>query len=110
MDVLFPTEKQQQYFSDSRALQKDWGANGSKKVTLRLQQLAAAPNLEAARPLPGRCHELSGDRAGQLAMDLHKGFRLVFEPTAGPSPAKDDGGLDWSAVDSITILEITDYH
>jgi proteic killer suppression protein len=41
---------------------------------------------------------------------LHKGFRLVFRPTAEPPPTKEDGGLDWTAVDSVTVVEITDYH
>lgn len=110
MDVLFLTEKQQKYFSDPKTLRKDLGDDGSKKVTLRLQQFAAAPCLEDMRSLPGRCHELTGDRDGSLAVDLHKGFRLVFKPTAEPPPKKDDGGLDWTAVDSITVIEIVDYH
>lgn len=110
MDVLFPNEKQQRYFSDSKVLQKAWGPVGSKRIMSRLQQLAAAPNLDAMRELPGRCHELTGDLDGQLAMDLHKGFRLVFRPTAEPPPTKDDGGLDWNAVESITVIDIIDYH
>lgn len=37
-----------------------------------------------------------GDHAevGSLAVDLHKGFRLIFRPSATPPPVKDDGGLD----------------
>ena len=110
VDVLFPNEKKQKYFSDSKALQKDWGVDGSKKVMLRLQQLGAARCLEDMRDLPGRCHELTGDLAGTLAVDLHKGFRLIFHPTADLAPTKEDGGLDWTAVDSITVTEIVDYH
>jgi proteic killer suppression protein len=110
VDVLFLTEKHQEHFSDSKSLRKDWGDDGAKKITLRLQQLAAATCLEDMRSLPGRCHELTGDRAGSLAVDLHKGFRLVFTPAAEPPPSRDDGGLDWTAVDSITVIEIVDYH
>ncbi len=96
--------------STQRVLQADWGQEGAKKITLRLQQLAAAPTLAEMRNLPGRCHELRGDLAGYLAVDVHKGFRLVFRPTADPPPQKPDGGLDWTAVDSITMTEIVDYH
>jgi proteic killer suppression protein len=110
VDVQFPSAKKQRYFSDSKSLQKHWGSEGSKKIVLRLQQLAAATCLEDMRALPGRCHELTGDRARSLAIDLHKGFRLVFRPTAEPPPTKEDGGLDWTAVDSVTVVEITDYH
>lgn len=87
-----------------------WGAVGAKKVTLRLQQMQAAGTLEDMRDLPGRCHELGEDRAGTLAVDVHHPFRLVFRPTDDSPPKKPDGGLDWSQVDRLTILEITDYH
>ena len=60
--------------------------------------------------IPGGCHELREDRAGQLAVDVTKNLRLIFRPTEDPPPAKDDGGLDWKAVTAITILEVADYH
>jgi proteic killer suppression protein len=43
-------------------------------------------------------------------MDLHGGFRLIFEPADEPVPRKDDGGLDWTKVTVVRILEIKDYH
>ncbi len=110
MEVVFQNEKDKRAFSDHRSLQRRWGAEGAKKVARRLQQLAAAPSLADMRALPGRCHELGADRKGQLAVDVYHPYRLVFRPTANPPPAKPDGGLDWSAVDSVTIVEIVDYH
>ena len=76
----------------------------------RLADLEASATLAEMAELPGHCHELAGDRAGQLALDLAGGKRLVFEPAANPSPLKKDGGLDWSKVEAVRILEITDYH
>lgn len=71
----------------------------------------AASTLEDMRLIPAaRCHELSGKRAGQLAVDLDHPRRLVFRPNHDPVPTKPDGGLDWSAVTSIVIVEIVDYH
>lgn len=110
MEVLFPTAKLQRQFSDHRDLQRRWGHEGAKKIALRLQQLAAAVSLADLRELPGRCHELTGDRDGNLAVDLQHPFRLIFRPTADPPPTREDGGLDWSAVDSVTVTEIVDYH
>ena len=34
----------------------------------------------------------------------------MFRPTADPLPTKADGGLDWAAVDTVTVTEIVDYH
>lgn len=110
MDVLFPSQKLQRQLSMQRDLQRQWGKEGAKRITARLQQLAAAVTLEDMRQLPGRCHELTGPRAGELAIDLHQGYRLVFRPTENPPPSREDGGLDWRRVDSVTVIEIVDYH
>jgi proteic killer suppression protein len=110
MEVLFASERLKRDLSTQRVLQRDWGQEGAKKIALRLQQLAAAPTLAEMRNLPGRCHELTADRAGSLAVDVHHPFRLIFRPTADPTPVKPDGGLDWAKVESVTITEIVDYH
>lgn len=110
MEVLFANAKVRAALSEQRELVRRWGVEGAKKITLRLQQLAAAPTLEHMRALPGRCHELTADRAGYFAVDVHHPFRLVFRPTAEPRPTKPDGGLDWTAVESVTVTEIVDYH
>jgi proteic killer suppression protein len=57
-----------------------------------------------------RCHELTGDRAGQLSIDLDHPYRLIFSPNHDPIPERDAGGLDWSRVNAIRILEIADTH
>jgi proteic killer suppression protein len=62
------------------------------------------------RDLPGRCHELKHDRAGQLALDLCHPFRLIFEPANEPMPQKNGGGLDWSGVTVICVLGVVNYH
>lgn len=76
----------------------------------RLDDLRAAANLEVMRTLPGRCHELTGDRAGQLSLDLDHPSRLIFIPANDPIPRKEDGGLDWSKVTEVKILAIEDTH
>ena len=81
-----------------------------KVLTSRLIQIAEADNLEELRHRPGHWHELTGDRWGQLAASLDGLNRLIFEPNDDPRPTKDDGGLDWSAVTEIVIVEIADYH
>ena len=60
------------------------------------------------RHLPGRCHELKGGRAGELAIDLEHPKRLVFKRTDGERD--ETGALDWTSVTSVEIAEIVDYH
>lgn len=62
------------------------------------------------RTLPGRCHELLADRAGQLALVIGQPYRLIFKPATLPTPKLASGGLDWDRVTFINILEVVDYH
>ena len=59
---------------------------------------------------PARCHELTGDRAGQLSVDLVHPHRLIFIPDHDPVPEKPDGGLDRAKVTKVLVLEVCDPH
>lgn len=107
---MFRTKKLQKQCTDTKEAQRSWGRNQAKKLRQRLDELRASQNLEVMRSLPGRCHELKGDRQGQLSVDLEHPYRLILEPANNPIPTKDDGGLDWSRVTGIRILEIEDTH
>ena len=72
--------------------------------------LQAAPTLADVRGTPGRLHGLTGDRAGQYALDLRGSTRLIFEPNHDPVPERQGGGVDESRVTAIRIVEVVDYH
>jgi len=111
VDVYFRTSKFRKQTQTSETARREWGERRGKLLRRRLDELAAAPNLETMKKLPGaRCHELTGNLKGKLAVDLDHPYRLLFEPAHDPMPCKDDGGLDWAKVTAITVLEITDYH
>ena len=80
-------------------------ATGSTNDDLR-----AAANMEIVRHLPGGWEELTGNRRGQFSCRLDKKLRLVIRPSRQPPPLKPDGGLDWSAIDAITVTEVVNYH
>lgn len=83
----------------------------ARKIKQRLSELESADNLSVMKTLPAaRCHELKGNRKGQLAVDIIKNYRIVFKPAYNPLPLKDDGSLDWIQVSKIEILKIEDYH
>jgi proteic killer suppression protein len=110
LELEFATTRVQKQCSNERALQRAFGDGCARKLRAHLKSLQAAESLEEFRSLPGRCHELTAERAGQLALELPDGKRLIFEPTAEPPPAKADGGLDWAAVRAVRVLSIADYH
>ena len=110
MEVYFATKKLAGTLVHDGPRVRAYGAVVAKKLNLRLAQLSSAADLEGLRMAPGGCHELHENREGQLALDVTKNYRLIFRPTADPPLTKDDGGLDWSGVTEVTILEVTDYH
>lgn len=110
MDIIFSSSKFEEECNNQRLLQKRYGADRAKRLRRRLDDLRAANILEDMRNLPGRCHELLGDRAGQLSIDLDHPYRLIFEPANEPIPTKPDGGLDWKQVTVVKIIGVEDTH
>ncbi len=108
MVIRFHTRVLETIANDVKAARKALGKRSADLLRKRLDDLRASDSLETMRHLPGRCHELKGDRAGQFAIDLEHPRRLVFEPLDGARRA--DGGLDWSSITAIEIVEIIDYH
>lgn len=110
LDIIFQSAKLRKEVNDQNLLIRRHGAVRAKKLRRRLDDMRAAPSLHDLRSLPQtRCHELKGDRAGQLSVDLDHPYRLIFKP-APPVPYKKDGGLKWTAVTAVIILGIEDTH
>lgn len=110
MNIIFYDRELAKCVNEYRLLVREYGERRAKIIRRRLSELAAATVLDDLRNLPAaRCHELRGNRRGQLAVDLDHPYRLIFEPKP-PPPRKEDGGLDWQRVTEIVVLEITNYH
>ena len=110
MDIFFRDKRLQDACNESRRLNRRYGADMAKVIRRRRDDLRAARTLEDLRNLPGRCHELGGDRAGQLSIDLRGPYRLLFAPAHDPAPTKTDGGLDWTQVTAVEIIDVEDTH
>ena len=83
----------------------------ARKLQQRLMELKAVSCLaDISKMPPPRCHHLSGDREGQLSVDLEHPYRLLFISANNPVPVTQDGGLDWANVTEIEIVEIADTH
>lgn len=110
-EIHFASRKMQKLCNSEKEMRAKLGTRNAEKLKQRLKELKAATTLEDMKSIPaGRCHELSQDRKGQLAVDLVHPKRLIFEPEHDPISQKDDGGLDWTKVTEIVIREVADYH
>lgn len=108
MEIRFRNKKLREVCEQRKVAVKQLGPLSANKLQIRLAALEAAgcvSDLVAGRP-----HELTGQRAGQFALDLSGGWRLVFSPDHDPRPQRQDGGIDWQRVTIVCIEYIGDYH
>lgn len=111
MEIYFSSKKLQKVCNSEKEMRAAFGKPLAERLQQRLAELKAADTLDDISRLPPvRCHELSQDRKGQLAVDLVQPKRLIFEPDHNPLPRKPDGGLDWPNITRIRVIEIVDYH
>ena len=108
--ISWSDRKLEKVCSDDRQGARHWGAENWARLRRRLASLLGAPTLQDMAGVPGNCHQLSGDRDGQFALDLWGPYRLVFEPDHDPLPTLPDEGIDRARVTDIRIREVVDYH
>ena len=111
MNIVFRTGKLEKVCNNHKRLEREYGTRMAKLIRQRLYELRSANALSDLRTVPGpRCHELKGSRAGQLSVDLDHPYRLILEPADDPIPLRAHGGLDWTQVTAVRILEVADTH
>lgn len=108
MKIDFRDKRLRALCEEQRVAVRELGADSAKKLRARLSDLDAATRVTDL--VAGRPHPLKFDRAGQFAVDLAGGWRLVFAPDHDPLPLHADGSVDWSQVSSVIIESIEDYH
>lgn len=105
--LAFKDRKLRELCEHKVTVERKLGAACARKLRSRLADLQAATDV--AELVAGHPHPLHGDRAGQFALDLEGGRRLVLEPDHEPIPHRDDGSTDWSRVTRIRIAYLGDY-
>jgi plasmid maintenance system killer protein len=110
VEIIFESEGAAAQYNDFRLLVKLHNQQRAKLIRRRLDDLRAAPNLDAMRNLPGRCHELKGDRDFEISLDLDGPYRLILYPAHNPIPLKPDLGLDWKKVTALLVKQVADTH
>lgn len=116
MVIRFHTTKLEKVFSCESNLIRQYGAEMTKKIRRRMDELRSVDRLSdlgLPKSPPARCHELTGGERGrqcQLSVDLKDPYRLIFVPDHDPIPKKSDGGLDWEQVSAVEILKVENTH
>lgn len=68
--IAFKTNKLEKQLTEPKEMQKAFGTM-MKKVNQRMKELSAVENLEHLKTIPAaRCHELTGNKKGEFAVDI----------------------------------------
>ncbi|TXK43292.1 killer suppression protein [Nonomuraea sp. C10] len=108
MEVYYEDAKFRKRCESDRERRRHFGHDRAIALARRIQHFQQAETLDDVRHLGGRCEELTGDRKGQLSVRIDANYRLIFEPEEWI--ADDHGSLDWTAITSVVLIEIVDYH
>lgn len=106
MNILFEDKNLEKCATDRGYALKRLGQRRAQRYAVRLMQIDRAVNFEQLRGLPGRYHELVGNRAGQWACDLDQPYRLIFKSNNNGPVVQ----IVWAKERTAKILEIADYH
>lgn len=98
MEVRYKNGKIREICTVSKVAQRKYGSGMWIKIQQRIKQLTGAQSVDfLVQRHTGRCHHLTGDRAGQYAMDLEQPYRLIFIKVG-------------NEIQIVEVQEITDYH
>lgn len=92
MEIHFKDKKIRQLCEQQSMAERQLGAVCARKLRSRLGDLEAVKRVSDL--IFGNPHPLKGDRAGQFALDLAGGWRLVFSPANQPRPTLANGNTD----------------
>lgn len=107
MEVRYADPDLRDLCASDRDLRKKYGAEGARKIGMRLRALEAAESIDDLMCMPGRCHPLKGAYyGGCFAFVLHAGWRLVFRPMTEEERRIAEIDDEPAAL----IIEIIDYH
>jgi toxin HigB-1 len=109
IEILFLTSDLQRLCEQQKVAVRKLGSDSARKLRARLADLSATATVSAL--VAGHPHALKGDRAGQFAVSLASGARLVFEPANDPVPRVGrEGSVDWTRVTRVRVVFVGDYH
>ena len=78
-------------------------------VLRRIAVIRAAVTMADLQHVPGRFHQLTGNRAGAFAFHVSPNWRLLIAPE-GETSFGPGGGLDLGGVTAVRVLGVLDYH
>jgi proteic killer suppression protein len=110
LKITFKNNKLEKQLTIPKEMKKTFGTM-AKKINQRMKEIEASENLAVLMRIPAaNCHELTGDRRREFAVNISVNFRLIFTPDHFPLPVKEDQSVDAIRVIAVRIAGTEDYH
>jgi plasmid maintenance system killer protein len=107
------SKKLENAFANQTEMQKRFGDH-SRKIQQIFDDIQLSKNLEELRKTYPSLKELKGDRRQTFSIKITGNWRLILKPDwEAPNSEeflKDDGGINYSKVDYVEIVDVEDYH
>ena len=111
MQISFTNKKLAKLLNSQKETVLAYGYDNGIRILKRLQQVADAENLAELAKLPQtRVHQLKAERNEQISVDVKHPYRLIMVTDHDDVPRKPDGGLDWTRITKVTVIEVVDTH
>jgi plasmid maintenance system killer protein len=109
MEIEYDSNNLRKKLSSATEIKKAYGTM-AQKISQRLAEIRASPNLSVLMTIPAaNCHALI-NRNGDWALSISGNYRLIFKIANNPIPKKEDDGIDTIKVTDIIIMGTEDYH
>ena len=110
MEICYGNNKIKKQLSSATEMKKSFGAI-APRVSSRLDEIRSSPNLKTLMQIPAaNCHQLTGDRKHEWAVDISRNHRLIFEIWQDPIPKTTNNEIDTIRVTEVQITKTEDYH
>ena len=111
MELSFKNSKLAKVLNSERDILRNYGTDNGRHIMLRLSNIRDAETLEQLSKVPQtRVHELTADRKDQISVDVKHPYRIILVCNHEEMPRKPDGGLDWTRITKVQLIEIVDTH
>ena len=90
MEIDYGNNRLRKQLSSASEIKRAFGTN-AKRVSTRLDEIRASPNLAVLMQIPAaNCHPLTANRRGDWALDISGNHRMIFEIAQEPIPTFED--------------------
>lgn len=111
MYIEYRNNKIKKFCEKHKEAVNKYGTICADKLFQRMQEIKAADTLADLNYLPPtRCHQLSGRRKHQFAVDLVHPFRLILKVPVEVEDYLEGDEIKKDRVKRVIIWEVVDYH